>query len=277
MAFFDFWCVRYSVVTVSVLAVIGCNGARTTTSLREYCDPVTLEFTLVKAKSKCIGFGGVCSEMSIKMKPKSQPSEIYYLSMFSMESLPWEGTGTTWHFRTRIKKKWGIFWNEKMLGLGIEEGLPPELEEANRLPHNYVSKWTIGAELQNDLSMEPLLPKLVPNSVMTWVIDSRDCQKLRNSRNHQSQPGSKGPPPGFFDRPQIVGPGSTSWEDALNILGLPPRARPTIREVNVAYKSAALKWHPDKNLNNRDAAEAMFKKLGPARDLLMDYIKTESE
>jgi len=268
MAFLDFWCVRYSVVTVSVLAVIGCNGARTTTSLREYCDPVTLEFTLVKAKQK----GG---EMSIKMKPKSQPSEIYYLSMFAMPSLPLEGIGSTWRYRTGIKKKWGMLWNEKTLG--FDEDLPPELEEANRLLHSYVSKWTIGTEFQNDLSMESLLPKLVPNSVMTWVIDSRDCQKLRNSRNHQSQPGSKGPPPGFFDRPQIVGPGSTSWEDALKILGLPPRARPTIREVNVAYKSAALKWHPDKNLNNRDAAEAMFKKLGPARDLLMDYLKTESE
>jgi hypothetical protein len=274
MAYLDLWCVRYFMVTVLALAVTGCSGARTTTSLREYCDPVTLEFTLVKAKSKGMGYG-FGGEMTVKMMPKSQPSEIYYLSMFAMESLPWEGSGTTWHYRTRIKKKWGIFWNEKMLG--FDEGLPPELEEANRLPHSYVSKWTIGSEVQHDLSMETLLPKLVPNSVMTWVIDSRDCQKLRNLRSEQRQPGSRGPPPGFFDRPPIAGPGSTSWEDALNILGLPPKARPTIQEVNSAYKSAALKWHPDKNPSNRDAAEAMFKKLVPARDLLMDYLKTESE
>lgn len=44
-------------------------------------------------------------------------------------------------------------------------------------------------------------------------------------------------------------------------------------EIKKAYRKLALKWHPDKNLNNREAAEMNFKRLSEAYEVLSDSNK----
>lgn len=44
-------------------------------------------------------------------------------------------------------------------------------------------------------------------------------------------------------------------------------------EIKKAYRKLALKWHPDKNLSNREAAEMNFKRLSEAYEVLSDSNK----
>jgi DnaJ family protein A protein 2 len=46
-------------------------------------------------------------------------------------------------------------------------------------------------------------------------------------------------------------------------------------ELAKAYKKAALKWHPDRHIDNKAHAEEMFKKVGNAYDVLKDDNKRE--
>lgn len=46
-------------------------------------------------------------------------------------------------------------------------------------------------------------------------------------------------------------------------------------EIRKAYRKLALKWHPDKNLNNRDVAEMNFKRLAEAYEVLSDPKKKQ--
>ena len=44
----------------------------------------------------------------------------------------------------------------------------------------------------------------------------------------------------------------------------------TQKDIDRAYKKAALKWHPDKNQDNKQAAEEKFKDVAEAYDVLSD-------
>lgn len=43
-----------------------------------------------------------------------------------------------------------------------------------------------------------------------------------------------------------------------------------IEKNDVRYKRAAIKWHPDKNLDNKEEAEKKFKEISEAYQVLSD-------
>ena len=55
------------------------------------------------------------------------------------------------------------------------------------------------------------------------------------------------------------------------ILGVPRTAEPS--QIKKAYREMALKWHPDKNADNKDEAEKMFMDIGEAYEVLSDEEK----
>ena len=61
---------------------------------------------------------------------------------------------------------------------------------------------------------------------------------------------------------------SNNRETHYVLLGVAQTA--TDDEIRTAYKKMALKWHPDKNPNNAEAASEMFKNIGNAYDVLSD-------
>nr|CAG8451939.1 3333_t:CDS:2 [Entrophospora candida]CAG8453027.1 5308_t:CDS:2 [Entrophospora candida] len=50
----------------------------------------------------------------------------------------------------------------------------------------------------------------------------------------------------------------------------------TIDDIKKAYRKQALIWHPDKNANNREEAEAQFKLIAEAYEVLSDCNSTTS-
>jgi curved DNA-binding protein CbpA len=56
--------------------------------------------------------------------------------------------------------------------------------------------------------------------------------------------------------------------DPYEVLGLQPQCEEN--EIDRAFKKSALKWHPDKNLTNKDKAEEMFIKIYRAYEFLKD-------
>jgi len=56
--------------------------------------------------------------------------------------------------------------------------------------------------------------------------------------------------------------------DYYQILGIEKNA--TQEEIKKSYKKLALKWHPDKNLNNQKEAEAKMKEINQAYETLSD-------
>ncbi|KAL5711428.1 DnaJ protein P58IPK B [Ranunculus cassubicifolius] len=57
-------------------------------------------------------------------------------------------------------------------------------------------------------------------------------------------------------------------KDWYKILGISKTA--SIQEIKRAYKKLALQWHPDKNVENREAAEEKFREIAAAYEVLGD-------
>ena len=57
-------------------------------------------------------------------------------------------------------------------------------------------------------------------------------------------------------------------KDYYNLLGIPRDANADA--IKKAYRREAIKWHPDKNIDNREVAEERFKEVAEAYDVLSD-------
>nr|XP_020463370.1 dnaJ homolog subfamily B member 6-like [Monopterus albus] len=62
--------------------------------------------------------------------------------------------------------------------------------------------------------------------------------------------------------------------DYYNILGVSRTA--TQDDIKKAYRKLALKWHPDKNLDNKEEAERKFKELAEAYEVLSDKSRRDA-
>ncbi|KAH7677869.1 Dnaj-like subfamily c member 3 protein [Dioscorea alata] len=60
-------------------------------------------------------------------------------------------------------------------------------------------------------------------------------------------------------------------KDWYKILGIPKTA--SVAEIKRAYKKLALQWHPDKNVDNHEEAEAQFREIAAAYEVLGDEDK----
>ncbi len=69
----------------------------------------------------------------------------------------------------------------------------------------------------------------------------------------------------------ILSKKSDDENDYYKILGVKKEA--TDAEIKKAYRKLALKWHPDKNPNNRKESEEKFKKINEAYSILSDKNK----
>ena len=61
---------------------------------------------------------------------------------------------------------------------------------------------------------------------------------------------------------------TTEKKDYYEVLGVPKDA--TDQQIRKAYHKLAIKWHPDKNPDNRKEAEEKFKEIGEAYSVLSD-------
>lgn len=57
-------------------------------------------------------------------------------------------------------------------------------------------------------------------------------------------------------------------KDWYKILGIARTA--SIAEIKRAYKKLALQWHPDKNVDNREEAEAKFREIAAAYEVNLE-------
>ena len=63
----------------------------------------------------------------------------------------------------------------------------------------------------------------------------------------------------------------STQKDYYEVLGVKKEATP--EEIRKAYKKLAIKWHPDKNPDNKEEAEAKFKEISEAYSVLSDAEK----
>jgi len=61
------------------------------------------------------------------------------------------------------------------------------------------------------------------------------------------------------------------YKDYYQVLGVPKTA--TEKDIKAAYRKLARKWHPDLNAQNHKQAEAKFKEINEANEVLSDTEK----
>jgi DnaJ-class molecular chaperone len=61
------------------------------------------------------------------------------------------------------------------------------------------------------------------------------------------------------------------YKDYYSVLGVPKNA--SEKDIKAAYRRLARKWHPDVNPTNRKQAEAKFKEINEANEVLSDPVK----
>uniref|UniRef100_A0A8C0WEV7 J domain-containing protein n=1 Tax=Castor canadensis TaxID=51338 RepID=A0A8C0WEV7_CASCN len=61
--------------------------------------------------------------------------------------------------------------------------------------------------------------------------------------------------------------------DYYEVLGVQRYASP--EDIKKAYRKVALKWHPDKNLENKEEAERKFKEVAEAYEVLSNDEKRD--
>eukprot|EP00184_Porphyridium_aerugineum_P000921 CAMPEP_0184701350 /NCGR_PEP_ID=MMETSP0313-20130426/19469_1 /TAXON_ID=2792 /ORGANISM="Porphyridium aerugineum, Strain SAG 1380-2" /LENGTH=139 /DNA_ID=CAMNT_0027161381 /DNA_START=174 /DNA_END=589 /DNA_ORIENTATION=- len=71
----------------------------------------------------------------------------------------------------------------------------------------------------------------------------------------------------------VVAVAAASAKSYYDLLGVPKDADE--RQLKSAYRKLAKKYHPDKNQDNRDAAEAKFQEMAHAYEVLMDPEKRQ--
>ena len=64
-------------------------------------------------------------------------------------------------------------------------------------------------------------------------------------------------------------------KDYYKILGVKKNAKE--KDLKKAYRKLALKWHPDKNIDNKDLATKKFTAISEAYEVLSDPVITCSE
>eukprot|EP00441_Pelagodinium_beii_P012218 CAMPEP_0197698260 /NCGR_PEP_ID=MMETSP1338-20131121/119069_1 /TAXON_ID=43686 ORGANISM="Pelagodinium beii, Strain RCC1491" /NCGR_SAMPLE_ID=MMETSP1338 /ASSEMBLY_ACC=CAM_ASM_000754 /LENGTH=163 /DNA_ID=CAMNT_0043281613 /DNA_START=40 /DNA_END=529 /DNA_ORIENTATION=- len=83
--------------------------------------------------------------------------------------------------------------------------------------------------------------------------------------------GRQGPPNTVFARTAST---SAASEDPFKVLGVSRDA--SQEEVKAAYRKLALKWHPDRNADNKAEAEAKFKQVSKAYSIVSDPQQREN-
>lgn len=67
---------------------------------------------------------------------------------------------------------------------------------------------------------------------------------------------------------------SEKKRDYYEVLGVGKKA--TIEEIKKAYKKLAIKYHPDKNPNNKEQAKEKFREISEAYEVLSDENKRQN-
>lgn len=62
-------------------------------------------------------------------------------------------------------------------------------------------------------------------------------------------------------------------DDYYEVLGVPRTA--TEEDIKKGYRKQALRWHPDKNPNNKEQAEERFKQVSEAYEILSNKDKRQ--